>query len=476
MMKTLGLYLFFILHLQVGAEEVPVGSAPGGAPTGSASKLETPYGRVKSTTGVNTESSSFIGDPDNIDPLNANRDNIKEDEEPVLEDIKKILDPPKEVVPEVIKPSPPPPPPKKKKPKYNPDSPDFKLEKKFNSIYRKYNIKPTSDEAWTMASKNQEAKKYVVQKGDTLWTISKILFGESNFWPKLWALNKQGILNPHFIKPNTNIYFFVGSDEFAPTLSVGEPNITEMSENNEKAHEVVVQSENPGKIPDSLPLSRNEEYFGKENKREIKIDLGQFPVIPTEYISDIYITDEKIKSEVKIQISEISKFRCYEGRLVKDIKYMGQLVEDYDLFEPLDSFKTPSGIKHAYRVYGKAQPYQQKYLKLTDCKSLITTDLVVIPKDKILTLKSNKMTSSPKARIIGGPNVVAQKLFLINQVAYVDFGGFEYSVGQEYKMQSRVTDKINATIKIIDKYGSLAVVVVTEVDDLLEIGDKVITE
>ena len=40
------------------------------------------------------ESSSFMGDPDQLDPLPVNRENLKEDEEPVLDDIRQVLNAP----------------------------------------------------------------------------------------------------------------------------------------------------------------------------------------------------------------------------------------------------------------------------------------------------------------------------------------------------------------------------------------------
>jgi LysM repeat protein len=485
----------FQLWSQDSAEAPPVipSETPAEVPV---DKLQKPLGRVKSNTGTNSESSSFIGDPDNLDPMNPNRDNLKDDEEPVLEDIRQILNAPKNKAQvkssdtTTVKPSEGSASTKKnvetpatkktraqvKKPKQaslNPDDPDLKLEKKFNNIYRLYNYNPTAENIWAEASAKQTSQKYSVQKGDTLWSISKILFGDPNFWPKLWSLNKQGILNPHFIKPNTFIYFFAGDDESAPTLSVGSSSAVDYANLNDRAHETK-SVDRPGKIPDSLPLSRNENYFIENKSQDIRIDMGTYPQFNAEYLVEIFLTDQKLKSEVDIQISEAAKFRCYEGRLIKEIKYRNKLLSDYDLFEPIDTFKTNAGVIYAYRAYGSAQPYLEKNLKITNCKGLLTTDLVFLPKDKIYDLKSQKITPTKKAKLIGGPDVVSQRLFLLNQVAYADFGSTPYEPGQEFKVQSQVTDRINGTVRVIEKYGSLAVVMVMEVDDVMEIGDPIL--
>lgn len=516
----------------VDAPAAPSETSP--LPTsGNGVKLSKPLGRVKSLTNTNTESSSFIGDPDNIDPLNPNRENLKEDEEPVLEDIKQILDAPKkkitDVKPEGAEVSETPIEPSAKKPRkkavkkvvkkakvrlifrpqarlLSPDDPDFKLEKLFNSIYRRYNINPTPADVWAAATSKQSLREYVVQKGDNLWSISKILFGDANFWPKIWAINKQGILNPHFIYPNSKIYFYMGNEESAPTLSVGNPSEETKLANNE----VVPTGENaegspaefapedtgaagsvgavaaaqgngkkskydlPAKLPDSFPLSRNKKYFLGKKLPDIKVDLGEFPRFDYESVNDIYITDRIAAADVKINISEAAKFRCYRGRILRDIRYVGKLVEDYDVFERLNNVNTSAGTMYAYRFYGKANVYKGKYLKFSSCKGLLLTDLVIMAKEKMQTYRNKQISPSPRAVLIGGPEVVNQTIFAPNQVAYVDFGNYSFAPGQEFKVMSQVTDEINGNIKIIEKYGSFAVVLLTDVDDTIAIGDNVL--
>lgn len=556
-LKTLLFCLIVFFQTQVPAQDtnepVPANEPVVGTISNTApNKLQKPLGRIKSTTGVNSESSSFMGDPDNIDPLNPNRENLKEDEEPVLEDIKQIIDAPKKkaaetaALPEASAASadataaePPPPTPvdltatppvetpkepvvaQKKElpdvPGLLPDDPDYDLERKFNNIYRRYNINPTPDDIWAAATAKQVLREYVVQKGDTLWSISKILFDDANFWPKIWAINKQGILNPHFIYPNSKIYFYMGDEESAPTLAVGSPSepkaesqvgeegaegsaTTEATEtaaadlqsedqggDSEKPKTVLGRpkepppppvakkrpGDRPSRLPPSLPLSRNAKYFTPPKIPDVKIDLGEHPRFDYEYAGDIVITDKVVKTDVVLRISETTKFRCYEGRIIRDIRYIGKLVEDYDIFERLNDIKTTAGVMHAYRNYGKAQPYQGKYLKISNCKSLLLTDLIIVAKEKILTFKNKQISPTRNAVLIGGPDVVDQNLFAPNQVAYIDFGNTAYETGQEFKVVSQITDEINGVAKVLEKFGSFGVVLLTDINDIIAIGDKV---
>jgi hypothetical protein len=41
---------------------------------------------------------------------------------------------------------------------------------------------------------------HVVEKGDTLWSISEKYYGDADLWPKLWQMNPF-ITNPHFLNP-----------------------------------------------------------------------------------------------------------------------------------------------------------------------------------------------------------------------------------------------------------------------------------
>ncbi len=81
-------------------------------------------------------------------------------------------------------------------------------------------IKPMSDARWKEIASAQLNQDYEIIKGDTLWGISQRLFGEGNYWPKLWALNGVTIANPHWIKPGAKLTFNPGSATSLPTLAL----------------------------------------------------------------------------------------------------------------------------------------------------------------------------------------------------------------------------------------------------------------
>ncbi len=49
-------------------------------------------------------------------------------------------------------------------------------------------------------------ERYVVQRGDTLWSLSGLYLRRPWRWPELWGMNLQAITNPHLIYPGQTLY------------------------------------------------------------------------------------------------------------------------------------------------------------------------------------------------------------------------------------------------------------------------------
>ncbi len=62
------------------------------------------------------------------------------------------------------------------------------------------------------------ADYYVIQPGDTLWSISTRFLNDAYAWPQLWSLNDY-ITNPHWIYPGNKIYFRLQDHLTPPTAT-----------------------------------------------------------------------------------------------------------------------------------------------------------------------------------------------------------------------------------------------------------------
>src|SRR5262249_21631737 len=47
------------------------------------------------------------------------------------------------------------------------------------------------------------------------------LYGDGNFWPRVWAQN-QAISNPHLIRPGHTLQFILGSEDDTPSFRISE--------------------------------------------------------------------------------------------------------------------------------------------------------------------------------------------------------------------------------------------------------------
>ena len=77
-----------------------------------------------------------------------------------------------------------------------------------------------SHNEWTEIAKTTSHHNYTILKDDTLWGISKTLFGTGFYYSKIWALNSY-ITNPHLIEPGMVLTFTSGSDDSLPEIKVG---------------------------------------------------------------------------------------------------------------------------------------------------------------------------------------------------------------------------------------------------------------
>ncbi|MCM2277291.1 MAG: LysM peptidoglycan-binding domain-containing protein [Oligoflexia bacterium] len=81
-------------------------------------------------------------------------------------------------------------------------------------------LRPVPDEQWEEIAGERISERYEIVKGDTLYDISKRLFGDPRYWPKIWALNNRSITNPHWIRPGRKIAFMPGTGTSLPAVAL----------------------------------------------------------------------------------------------------------------------------------------------------------------------------------------------------------------------------------------------------------------
>ncbi len=213
-------------------------------------------------------------------------------------------------------------------------SPDLKKEQQFYKIYKKYNESPTNVEAWEKVIGTRAGESYEIQKNDTLWDLSKTLFGDPNYWPKVWSLNKESVYNPHQINPKLNLTFYPGTKSQPPTLGVTDKPVPEQKEittaETADPTKVVAKTEVGGsalapdenlaaprsrvKVPviKKLPPSLPEYSVVGIVKPNLEVDFKP-PLAPNPFLDlPYYVTDQALNDVGEIKETEIGISAAFE--------------------------------------------------------------------------------------------------------------------------------------------------------------------
>lgn len=487
-------------------------------PVFSQEAQEMPASRPKYDIELNKESSSFVPDPDSLDPLPLKKESLKEDDEPVLDDIKSILKtkakkpkvsatsdvgtkdatgeiaaPVKKAKKKTVRKAKKAPAPIADNSNLSPDDPDLVLEKKFNDIYNKYNINPTSDEVWGVAS-SKAANVYDVQKGDTLFSISRTLFGDPQFWPKIWALNNGGITNPHNIAPGTKIYFYPGEAGAAPSISVGseaagkmtqidpdEPVIRDTSLKQNTEFNRLVKEGVKGKmdvqnIPPSFPAYSGAAYFNPNKTTEILI-TPRADVKDRDPENPFILTSTVIKTEYKVMEKNANSLVCKDNQYVPAVMKIGKNAKPgrYSMLVQ-ESFNFGKLKRtYIYRIIGEADVDSDESLRISQCIKPVNTDVLLVNSEDLEGVKPpNELIPNTRSQIIEGVEVNAQQYFYAHQYVILNMSQLPALEGADLKVYSASIGGVVGEIRILKRTGTMAIGYVMNNDDLVQLGDRVI--
>lgn len=501
-------------------QEDPV-AAPSTPPQPTATEQELPASRPKYDIELNKESSSFVADPDSLDPLPLKKESLKEDDEPVLDDIKSILKqkPKPKVKPKSSekdattksddKGSKVSAKPKKKVARrktkkisapvvdtssLSPDDPDLSLEQRFNDIYNKYNINPTSDEVWGTAS-SKAANVYVVQKGDTLFTISRTLFGDPQFWPKIWALNNEGITNPHIIAPGTQVFFYPGEAGAAPSLSIEKPatakpvaqvdpdapvqrnrTLVQNTEFNKLVKEGQKGKKGLQEIPPSFPPYKA--ASAKQPSKSAQIIITERPeIVDRDPENPFVLTSTPIMTEYKVSEKNASSLVCKDNQYVPAVLKIGKnavpgrysmLVQETASFGRLRR-------THIYRIIGEADVGSDESLRISQCIKPVNTDVLLVNAEDLESVKPpTELIPNTRSQIIEGVDVNAQEYYYAHQYVILNMSQLPALEGADLKVYSASVGGVVGEIRILKRTGTMAIGYIMKNDEIIQLGDRVI--
>ena len=241
-------------------------------------------------------------------------------------------------------------------------SPTRTPEQEFKAIADR--LRPIDDDRWKDIAGTKITETYNIVKGDTLWDISKRLFGDPKYWPKIWALNSDDITNPHLILPGHAIAFSPGTGTSLPAVSIndangnpGKPSQTQTSSSSKRRSQdwrnlpkqrwESVQFTVPPQVDPLGFDTRNKVSFKSPNLIDPEFIVTSQPVDPLGTIKGARVEGDSMNIEDTVYIGD--------GKNL-------QVGETYSLVSLPQKFDSPNLDRtgYAYQIVGKVKLFSVK--------------------------------------------------------------------------------------------------------------------
>jgi len=376
------------------------------------------------------------------------------------------------------------------------DVSNSKKEESLNQIYKTYNAQPTDQVIWSLVAGQSGVRTYKTQKGDTLWDISEMLFGDGFFWSKVWSLNPE-ITNPHDVPPGTVLSFYHGSLSDAPILNLDKqqpealPEVLALTLNAEIPPPLKESAPPLNSLPDSFPQWK----FKKDTSIQYNLDLkkprSEFPS-PNQYLS-YYAAQEEVQGEGEVLGAELGMESASEHQYVfvkANAHAVGQtLLAVKNLGEVEDPYSSKKAT--LVQVQGLLQLIEAVDSEKGAFRALVKRTIAPIEKGaKLLSgdFPSLNMTDSgsvsqASARVFGGQFGLKRRIFGPDGILFLNQGSrsglSEGQVLNVFKSQAvrtenspvRENPRIIGKVKVVRTTEDFSTAVVLSALEEIRVGD-----
>ncbi len=250
----------------------------------------------------------------------------------------------------------------------------------------------TPSNADTVALKTDHPDRYVVQKGDTLWDISKRFLQDPWRWASVWTINEQ-IKNPHLIYPG---------DVILLTYVDGKPQLSVMRE--EKLVPAPVDVPQADIEPVVTPTTAIEEPAGEtpsgmkvvklRPKAHIESIESAIPTISPEAIAP-FLTEPLVVGRSELEQAGYVTIGLDDRRALGDgSQFYARGLKNNSSTEYYQVFRQGSALKHPDT--GEILGYEAQYLG--DARMLETGDpaKLVVTRVKQEILPTDRLLAAPE--------------------------------------------------------------------------------
>ncbi len=372
--------------------------------------------------------------------------------------------------------------------------------------YIQYYSKRVSMEEWNNIVGNKDV--YIIQSKDTLWDISKVLFGDSSYWPKLWSSNPS-INNPHLIQPQGNLGFIYGTEGAPPSLNIVQgigkgPTKTTPSVLPDFLKGVKVNVPSSGtsqpiiqNIPASLsPLQTSASR--DDQKRDLEISFNKMDQ-PTVSFLRYYMAERPVSGDGTISGKKEYGAWFHAGqRVLLEIRdpvnpghKMAVIQNKGKLYSSIRGVRGPFGYQVAVQgeveIIGRLPDSFDIYeAKVTKSFNPVTTGAIVVNKNLIqFDYTATDINGSAEAQIIGFPSLSAHEKHVASpySLVYLNRGASNgLSVGQMYQVKANPSVRSHVEYGYEIKVGELKIIytesrfatgIITRMSNPVHVGDYI---
>ncbi len=189
------------------------------------------------------------------------------------------------------------------------------FEEKMYNIYKSSYSHEVADDFWSQYVNSAGTRSYQVVKGDNLWSLSEVFFGDGHYWSKIWSYNEK-LTNPHLILVGQKILFFTGSIEEPPHLSIKNQEGSQPSDegkdlsngdNQSGGEKVSDEKQSPDGKQESMP----KDQIATTSMPQVSLPPPQKGIVPVQPIPPAFkdtrpkrINDDEIKVKMDMHTSD----------------------------------------------------------------------------------------------------------------------------------------------------------------------------
>jgi hypothetical protein len=381
------------------------------------------------------------------------------------------------------------------------DAPNSDFEQKMAKTYQA-RTSHTDPAEWTMLTSQLSEKTYTTHKGETLRDVSELMFGDPNFWPKIWSLNKS-ITDPFALPEGTVISFQGGTSDAPPSVGLAimkdldrpVADVSPYTLGNSLNAEIPPNTHQKAPPLQELPSSLPYWQFGRPTATRITMDVSRPIRTPTiaqkslEYFaSDRETPFDGVIEGTELDLKAASEFQYVyvKFKAAPSQKNYVALREDGDV-DTKDGLKTPIMTQ----ILGTLEVLEPVDVKNNLYRAIINRALsnvevgakVIAGGIPTYTMEGGTASTNVRATVVGGRFSLNRHIFGNEGILFLDAGSSEgVNVGQVlpvYQYQRHRDDDIKiinnplsiGKVKIIKTSEHFATAVVLSAVSEIEIGD-----